>query len=367
VRIWDVHDLNEITSIELRGHRSKVTSLALSPDGRYVVTGSYDRTARIWDIRNLNNITSVVLEGHTDWIESVAWSPDGKYVVTGSLDGAPRIWDVQDKNNSRAIKLPKGQENGLNGKARSFGRRDQEWGVTSVAWSADGKYIVAKMANHTACIWDVRDLINITSVELTGNTTPINSVAWSPNGSFIVTRLGDIRDINNTTSVELRDAAYPVIWSPDGNYVVTKSDTTARMWHVRNLNNITSIELKGDADWGNLVAWSSDGKRVVTALSPLILDLENTWVFDDLSDQQKDIIIYLNDVIESNISCDAYGLIMNNLSPNLRSFNPSFQKHLTKYFSIKELKKYLLKDLVEVVAAYWGNEEGSNDVENASS
>ncbi len=89
-RLWDVATCHEIRIFTDKS--STVNSVAFSPDGKYVLTGHDDDKARLWDL-----VTGALLReftGHTRWIKSVAFSPDGKYVLTGSIDGTARLWDV---------------------------------------------------------------------------------------------------------------------------------------------------------------------------------------------------------------------------------------------------------------------------------
>src|ERR1700761_963613 len=77
-----------------QGHRGPVTSVAFSPDGKYIVSGSVGETIRMWDAQT-GKLVSDPFEGHTDWVTSVAFSPDGKYIVSGSEDKTIRMWDAQ--------------------------------------------------------------------------------------------------------------------------------------------------------------------------------------------------------------------------------------------------------------------------------
>ena len=70
-----------------------VDSAAFSPDGRRVITGSRDTTARLWDAETGREIA--VLQGHTMPVTSAAFSPDGRWVVTGSDDWTARLWDAE--------------------------------------------------------------------------------------------------------------------------------------------------------------------------------------------------------------------------------------------------------------------------------
>src|SRR5260370_32263333 len=73
------------------GHRSSVSSVAFSPDGKLVLTGSWDQTARLWETSSGKALTS--FQGHTLSVRCVAFSPDGKHVLTGSDDQTTRLWD----------------------------------------------------------------------------------------------------------------------------------------------------------------------------------------------------------------------------------------------------------------------------------
>jgi WD40 repeat protein len=76
-------------------HDAWVTSLAFSPDGKYVVSGSKDNTARVWESSTGNEVARLI---HGDTVSSVAFSPDGRYVVSGSEDKTLRIWMWQPKD-----------------------------------------------------------------------------------------------------------------------------------------------------------------------------------------------------------------------------------------------------------------------------
>ncbi|KAG9089549.1 POC1 centriolar protein A, partial [Ceratobasidium sp. UAMH 11750] len=75
-------------------HTGWVYSVAYSPDGAYIVSGSDDNTIRIWDAHTGQSVGQP-LQGHTSVVSSVAFSPDGAYIVSSSEDQTVRIWDVQ--------------------------------------------------------------------------------------------------------------------------------------------------------------------------------------------------------------------------------------------------------------------------------
>ena len=77
----------------LTGHTNRVTSVALTPDGRRAVSASGDETLRVWDVESGESLRT--LSGHTDRVTSVALTPDGRRAVSASLDQTLRVWDVE--------------------------------------------------------------------------------------------------------------------------------------------------------------------------------------------------------------------------------------------------------------------------------
>ena len=89
-RVYDVPTEQLVAT--LGGHTNFVTSVAFSPDGKSVVTGSRDGTARVG--RADGGLPVVVLSGHSASVVDAGFSPDGRAVVTLDEDGTARIWDA---------------------------------------------------------------------------------------------------------------------------------------------------------------------------------------------------------------------------------------------------------------------------------
>jgi hypothetical protein len=161
VKFW--HAASGREWLTLRGHAREVNSVAWSPDGRRLATGSSDCTAKMWDVAGGRDPLN--LQGHTGVVRSVAWSPDGARLATGSDDGTTKVWEVTGGRELLTLEGPTGQ-------------------VHSVAWSPDGARL-ATGTGSTAKIWDAaggRELLT-----LTGHAGPVRSVAWSPDGRWLAT------------------------------------------------------------------------------------------------------------------------------------------------------------------------------------
>ena len=130
-RLWDAETGGQVRSF--LGHTSTVLSVTFSPDDRYVLTGSRDHTARLWDVSTGKQVRSI---GHEDEVESVAFSKDGQYLVTTCADTVVRIWDT------------------ATGELR---RSSPKIGAIplSAVFSPDGRYVLAGMNDNIAMLWDI--------------------------------------------------------------------------------------------------------------------------------------------------------------------------------------------------------------------
>ena len=153
----------------LDGHTDRVLAVAVSPDGRFIVSGSADHTVKVWDAGDGRLLRS--LEGHTyHSVNAVAVSPDGRFIVSGSNDQTVKVWDAASGRLLRSLEGHTGA-------------------VNAVALSADGRTIVSGSSDRTLKVWDAHDGRLLRSLE--GHTHWVNAVALSADGRTIVSGADD--------------------------------------------------------------------------------------------------------------------------------------------------------------------------------
>ncbi|KIK71614.1 hypothetical protein GYMLUDRAFT_150144, partial [Collybiopsis luxurians FD-317 M1] len=280
LRIWDA-ETGEPQGKPLKGHIGAVNSVAFSPDGRRIVSGSEDKLVWIWDTET-GEPQGQPLQGHTDGVNSVAFSPDGRKVVSGSDDKSIRIWDAETGK-------PEGQPL-------------QSWAL-SVAFSPDGKKIVSGSYDMSVQIWNV-ETREPQGQPLQGHTEAVMSVAFSPDGRRIASGSYDnsvrIWDAETGELVEQplqghTDSVNSVAFSPDGKRIISgSSDQSVWIWNVAT-GEPQGKPLKGHINLVNSVAFSPNGKRIVSgsvdksvriwdaetgeSQGQLLLEGHTSWVF----------------------------------------------------------------------------------------
>ncbi|KAG8797552.1 hypothetical protein FRC16_008746, partial [Serendipita sp. 398] len=255
IRIWDTETGADIGEL-LGGHTRAVNSVAYSPDGRRIISGSSHKAIRIWDAET-GAAVGVPLGGHTRAVNSLVYSPDGRCIISGSSDKAIRIWDAET---GAAVGKP------LEGHTA--------W-VRSVAYSPDGRRIISGSDDNTIRIWDAETGAAV-GEPLEGHTGAVCSVAYSPDGRRIISGSSDntIRIWDAETGATVGEpleghtgAVCSVAYSPDGRRIISgSSDNTIRIWDAET-GAAVGEPLEGDTDEISSVAYSPDGRRIISGSS----------------------------------------------------------------------------------------------------
>ena len=319
----------------------RINSIDYSPDGRYILTGGEDNTARLWDIQTGHEIRQFI--GHTNAIGNVAFSPDGKYILTGSADHTVRLWDTATGQELQLISL---SEPALvvtispDGKYVATGSFDKiarlwdthtgeeirefvghtDW-VYRLDYSPDGKYLLTGSLDHTVRLWDVSrgeevrrflgiggayspggqqiatagadSIIRLYDAEtgeevrqFIGHTGFVDGVTFSPNEENLISAADDatVRLWDVSTGQEVRRFAGEEIatFSPDGKYILTGSaDGAARLWSIQAHPELPIFDHTAGV---NGVAFSPNGQFAVTGGMDSVARLWNIATREKLRD-----------------------------------------------------------------------------------
>ena len=227
LRVWDVatgEPLRVLRPPIGRGPEGGLYAAALAPDGRTLAVGGYGLKEYNWGAIYLIDLSTGrierILRGHTGAILALAYSPDGKRLASGSSDKTARLWDVASGRCERALE---GHTNDI------FG----------VAFSPDGRRLATTSYDKTGRIWSVE--AGQMEAELKGHAKEVRCVAWSPDGQVIATGSKD-RTIR--------------LWNPDGQ--------TGKV--IEGLENeVTSLAFTTDSH-GLLATWGGVSKVAGAAL-----------------------------------------------------------------------------------------------------
>jgi WD40 repeat protein len=307
VELWKISTREE-TQV-LKGHSNEILSVAVSPDGKTVVTGSADATAKLWNTSEQpQNHTAVKLWDISEQLQaillkvpkvsSIAFFPgkEDKLLVDGRTDGSIVLWDMDSR---RTLQVLNGSAAGIQAVAVATDRTIATWStdntvrlwrsntdgkhqyalktstpiniegnVTSVAFSRNGKLLATGSSDGTVKLWDTST--GAESAPLSSNHSgTIWSVAFSSDGKMLATAGADhnIMLWDTKTGENLRtlrghsNEVLNIAFSPDGKLLASgSSDKTAKLWDIDTGKELRT--LSGHTSVVQFVAFSPDGKRL---------------------------------------------------------------------------------------------------------
>ena len=279
------------TVLTFLGHSQEVTSLAWSPNGKYIVSGSFDHTARVWDTTANKSIYTYTK--HTDQIWAAAWSPNMKLIATGGKDKTVQIWDTTSSTEPRsnytahfdAVSGLAWAPDSVRIASASYDMTVRVWDaltqnfhygfdghtdrVWCVAWSPDGTRAASGGRDKTVWVWDPTGMEG--SYTYTGHSDGVAAVAWSPDSKRVASGSYDntvqvwdaqtganaVKYTGHTSDITSVD------WSPDGQFIASASkDGTVHVWNAGNASRVFAYaKHSGEVD---CVGWAPGGQQIAS-------------------------------------------------------------------------------------------------------
>ncbi|MDD5169490.1 MAG: caspase family protein, partial [Syntrophales bacterium] len=269
------------------GHTEGVKSVAFSPDGTHLLSGSYDKTLKLWEISTGREV--VTFRGHDyGGVSSVVFSPDGKYALSG---GGPtlKLWDISTGEEVRTV----GGHN--------------DGGIASVALSPDGRYALSGSWDKSIKLWEVTEAREISTFR--GHTECVSAVAFSHDGQYALSGSKDktiiLWDIKTGRAIRtfaghVKDVNSILFSKDDSRIFSAGSDNAVKLWDVATGKMIKTF--LGPDEFLS-IALSPDEKLLIGVgrsgmikLWDLALDKELLSLKFDILDEDYD---YLNSVVFS--------------------------------------------------------------------
>jgi WD40 repeat protein len=246
IQIWDLQTGTRVGE-EMTANGSRVNALAFSPDGSTIASGSwYESCIHMWDVE-ARRARGAGLYGHTDGLSDLSFSPHGRLLASTSYDQSIRLWDLADHHCLREIKLSSDE-------------------VYSAVFSPDNGYLTIATNNGLIHTWNVNDAAQVEQ-PLVGHEGLVRSVAYSVDGARIASGSvdGTIRLWDTKTRQQSGDPLKVGSWvtsvafSPDGNYLASGNGKFICVW------DLASFSLVGQYESQALrVAFSPDGNRIIS-------------------------------------------------------------------------------------------------------
>jgi WD40 repeat protein len=229
------------------GHKSGVPAIAISPDGRYALSGSGDDTLILWDIASGTAVRTYA--GHTGTVSAVAFSPDGNTFASAAADGGGIVWNTQTGEQLHTFIYKGG-------------------GFESAAFSPDGRTILTGATGGMLLLWDAQTA-NLLR-HYVGHDSDVNSAVFSADGRTILSassdttlRLWSVNSGAELRQIEINNKVRSLAVSPDQKtMLVGASDGNLGLWNFVDEKKVRDFPKQGDSILA--IQYAPDGRTAIS-------------------------------------------------------------------------------------------------------
>ena len=248
VKLWDVASGSLLWSGWQTG---SVNAVAFAPDGSLLASGGGNTLVQLWEPQSGTNVQTLAGQGGT--VCSLAWSPDGRLLASGCVDGSIWMWAPKLREPHTSVQVLAGHIN---------------W-VTGLAFSPDGTQMASVSYDGTVKVWDIPNPGSFQT--FSGHTDRVIRVAWSPDGRTLASCghdktiwLWNVKEGRaRTVLYEHSAAVYTLAFTPDSRRLVSGSeDSTVRVWDVESGECLSTIS--GYVPSLLDIDWSPNGMQLVS-------------------------------------------------------------------------------------------------------
>jgi WD40 repeat protein len=271
----DFTDFVDFPVTILKGHTSVIYSVAFSPDGKTLASGSEDGESgiKLWDVATGTFQRS--LPGKTSFALSVQFHPDGKRLAsTSGWDAVVRLWDLSKDGEPVTFEAPFGKEGAGSTITDQDGVTTYSAQIQGVSFHPEGKLMATAGPGRLVRVWDIETKKLVTTLPVQPGT--VMNVAFSPDGKSLATASCGQNNMNEPGSLKLWDTAtWKETWNvpdiistvkdiafrPKGTTLVSgEFEGTLRLWDI--VNKQASTIAPRETAGSRALAFSPDGETV---------------------------------------------------------------------------------------------------------